>query len=191
MKVTCVLGSPRKTGNTAYLTEVIAQTAQEQGAEVETFLLNKLTFKGCQACMSCKGKSEKCVVKDDLTQVLDSVLDCDALLLASPVYYGDVTAQAKAFIDRTFSFLVPEYVKQANPSRLPPGKKMVFVLAQGQPDESLFADIFPRYEAFFRWYGFTEVIPVRACGVYDKNDAKAKAELTELARDAGKRIMGM
>ena len=78
MKVTCVLGSPRVKGNSAFLTEVIAEIAREKGAEVETFVLNKLNFKGCQACMSCKGKSEKCVVKDDMGQVLDSVLESDA-----------------------------------------------------------------------------------------------------------------
>ena len=111
-------------------------------------------------------------------------------MLASPVYYGDITSQAKAFVDRTFSFLVPNYVKKENPSRLGPGKKMVIVLAQGQADDALFADIFPRYEAFFRWYGFSEVIPVRACGVYDKNDAKDRKDLVEMARVAGRRIMG-
>ncbi|ACL05200.1 flavodoxin family protein [Desulfatibacillum aliphaticivorans] len=190
MKVTCVLGSPRRWGNTAFLTEVIAETAEEKGAEVETFVLNKLNFKGCQACMSCKGKSEKCVVKDDMGPVLDSVLESDVLVLASPVYFGDITSQAKAFVDRSFSFLVPEYAKKETPSRLAPGKKMVIVLAQGQPDDSLFADIFPRYEAFFRWYGFTEVIPVRACGVYDKNDAKDRQDLVEMAKEAGLRIMG-
>ncbi len=189
MKVVSIIGSPRKRGNSAYLSEVFCQAVQDTGAEVETFFLNELAFKGCQACMSCKGKTEKCAVKDDLTQVLDAVLDCDVLVFASPVYFGDVTAQAKAFIDRTFSFLVPEYAKKENPSRLGPGKKMIFILPQGQPDDSLFADILPRYEMFFRWYGFEEVIPVRACGVYEKADAQSREDLISLAQDAAQRIL--
>jgi multimeric flavodoxin WrbA len=91
------------------------------------------------------------------------VHDADLLLLASPVYFGDVTAQLKGFIDRSYSYLKPEYMTSQEPSRLSP-KKLVFVLTQGHPDESLFADIFTRYEGFLKWMGFTETRLIRACG---------------------------
>ena len=72
-----------------------------------------MNFKGCQGCGACKAEKEKCVVQDDLTQVLEAVRETDVLVLASPVYFADVTAQMKAFVDRTYSFLKPDF--ETNP----------------------------------------------------------------------------
>jgi multimeric flavodoxin WrbA len=104
------------------------------------------------------------VLNDDLTEVLSAVAAADLVVLASPVYYGDITSQLKGFIDRTYSYLVPDYLTNPQPSRLSP-KKLVFVLTQGHPDEALFADIFPRYELFLKWMGFSEITLIRTCGI--------------------------
>ena len=85
------------------------------GAKVQAFSLNKLTYRGCQACMACKTGSETCVMKDDLAKVLKAVSQCDILVLASPIYYGDLSSQLKAFVDRTFSFLTADYTANPHP----------------------------------------------------------------------------
>ncbi|MGD9505996.1 MAG: flavodoxin family protein [Syntrophobacteraceae bacterium] len=54
MKIICLLGSPRKNGNSAAIAERFCETAKKSGAEVQTFALNELNFRGCQACMACK-----------------------------------------------------------------------------------------------------------------------------------------
>lgn len=77
--------------------------------------------------------------------VLESVYASDVLLLASPVYCTDVSAQLKGFIDRLFSFLVPGYIAKPKKSRFPEAKKLVFILAQGHRVPEMFADIIPRY----------------------------------------------
>lgn len=101
------------------------------------------------------------------------------MVLASPVYYGDVTGQLKCFIDRTYSYLKPDYITNAEPSRLTP-KKLVMVFTQGHPDEALFADIFPRYNHFLGWMGFTDGSLLRACGVGpDTGDAALDTVLRE------------
>lgn len=164
MKIVALLGSPRPNKNSATIANRFSSTAAECGAETRTFELNKLTYRGCQGCYACKTGHEVCVVQDDLTQVLAAVQEADLVLLASPVYYGEVTAQLKGFIDRTFSYLKPDYLTNAQPSRLSP-KKLVFVLTQGHPDEALFADIYPRYAGFLQWMGFAESRLIRACGV--------------------------
>ena len=121
MKVVCLFGSPKPKGNSAFLANRFCEAAKARGAEVETFSLNKLNYKGCQACMACKTKLDHCALKDDLTPVLEAVGKCDILVLASPVYYGEVTSQTKGFIDRTFSFLSPEFkTNPKNMSRLAP-----------------------------------------------------------------------
>ncbi len=189
MKVVCLLGSPRPKGNSTAIARRFCETAASLGADVETFALNKLKYRGCQACMTCKTKLEKCVLKDDLAEVLDAVRDAEALVMATPVYYGEVSSQLKAFIDRTFSYLKPDYATNPKPCRLPPGKKLVFIQAQGHPDEKLFNDIFPRYDGFFKWYGFEDGNLIRACGVQDKGDVEEREDIMKLAEDTAEKIM--
>jgi multimeric flavodoxin WrbA len=104
------------------------------------------------------------VLEDDLAGVLAAVQEADVVVLATPVYYGDVTGQMKCFIDRSYSYLVPDYLTNPKPSRLAQ-KKLLFILTQGHPDESMFADIFPRYAGFLTWMGFVDCRLIRACGI--------------------------
>lgn len=163
--IVILYGSPREQGNSAALANRVAETVAGLGGAVQSFRLNRLSYKGCQGCYACKGRLETCVLKDDLTPVLDAVGNADALAIATPVYYGDVTAQVKGFIDRTYSYLTPDYITSSTPCRLAPGKKLLFLVTQGQPDEAHYADVFPRYDAFLSWYGFQPGRLVRACGV--------------------------
>jgi multimeric flavodoxin WrbA len=189
MNVVCVLGSPRLTGNSASIAERFCQTARGLGATATTYALNKLTYRGCQACQACKTTADRCVIEDDLTQVLESVRGADVVVLASPVYMGEVTGQMKCFLDRTYSFLVPDFITAPVKSRLAPGKKAVFVLTQGDPDEANFADIFPRYEFALSWAGLGEIALIRACGVSDENDAAARDDIMKLAEDTAQKMM--
>jgi multimeric flavodoxin WrbA len=119
------------------------------------------------------------VVKDDLAPALAAVSECDMLVGATPVYFGEVSAQFKGFIDRCFSYLVPDYATSTKKSRLESGKQMVWLIAQGHPKPDRFADIFPRYEYFFtRYLNFDLCHLVRACGVYDPGDVEAQSEVS-------------
>ncbi len=164
MRIVTLLGSPRSNKNSATIAGRFVETATGLGAETRSFELNRLTYRGCQGCYACKKVSERCVLADDLTDVLAAVEEADVVVLATPVYYGDVTAQLKGFIDRSYSYLKPDYLTNSQPSR-PGSKKLVFVITQGNPDEELFADIFPRYERFLKWMGFAETHLIRACGL--------------------------
>lgn len=185
MKIVALLGSPRSGKNSATIAERFVATAGELGAEVRSVELNRLTYRGCQGCYACKTTLERCILQDDLSDVLDAVTAADLVVLASPVYYGDVSAQLKGFIDRTFSYLKPDYATNPEPSRLSP-KKLLFILAQGHPDETLFTDIFPRYELFLKWLGFNEIRLIRACGIgparVDKVPEAVLRETEETAR---------
>jgi multimeric flavodoxin WrbA len=188
MKIACVLGSPRPKGNSTALAKCFCDTAKALGAKVQTFRLNKLACRGCQACMACKTGRDKCILADDLDKVLEAVRHSDILVLASPVYYGDVSGQLKLFIDRTYSYLAPDYITNPHPSRLARGKKLVFILTQGQPDEKQFDDIFTRYNYFLRWYGF-ETHLIRACGVRNVGDVEAHRSAMTLAAETARKIL--
>jgi len=188
-KIVCLMGSPRPKGNSTTIAKRFCETAEKLGAQVTTFALNKLTYKGCQACMTCKTKLDKCVLKDDLAQVLDSIRDADILVMATPTYYADVSGQMKTFIDRTFSYLVPDYMTNSNPSRLSAGKKLVFIQTQGQPEESMYADVFPRYDFFFKWYGFKDNYVIRGCGLMNAGEAEAREDVMKLAEETARKLM--
>ncbi|GAB6126110.1 flavodoxin family protein [Humidesulfovibrio idahonensis] len=186
-RIVCLLGSPRPKGNSAAMAAAVCSAAAEAGAEVTTFALNALDYRGCQGCLACKKKAEACVLQDGLTPVLAAVAACDALVLATPVYFGEVTSQLKAFIDRTYSFLTPDYaLNKAHRTRLAPGKTLAFVIAQGHPREDLFTDIFPRYAYFFNWLGFTHSRLLRECRILDPGAAEARAGLIERAEALGR-----
>jgi multimeric flavodoxin WrbA len=109
--------------------------------------------------------------------------------MASPIYFGEVTSQLKGFIDRTFSYFVPDYAGNPNPSRLAPGKRLVFIQTQGQPDEKLYADVYPRYEYYFRWSKFEGNHLIRACGVHDKKDVADRKDIVKLAVETAEKIV--
>lgn len=186
MNVVCLLGSPRTKSNSSTIAKQFLETAEKSGAKAKTYTLNDLKYRGCQGCMACKTKHEKCVLKDDLTEVLDAVQEADLLVLASPTYYGDISSQLKGFIDRTFSYLKPDFMTNPSPSRLAPGKKLVFALTQAQPEEA-FRDIFPRYDFFFKWNGFGESYLIRACGVVGYGDLEARQDILDMAEETAQK----
>ena len=125
MKVVAINGSPRKKWNTAQMLESALSGCGDAGAETKLYHLIDLKFKGCTSCFACKrlgGPSYgKCAMRDSLTQVLDAVWDADALIIGSPVYSGDVTAELRAFLERLwFSVLMynKEHMIRA-PKRMP------------------------------------------------------------------------
>lgn len=189
MNIVCLYGSPRVKGNSTAIARKFCETAEQKGAKIQSWILNKLDYRGCQACYGCKGKSDKCVVKDDLTEVLEAVRGTDILVLASPVYYGDVSAQLKAFIDRNFSFLVPDFVNASKPHRLSGDKTLVMILTQGNPEENTFKDIFPKYAMFYKMMGFETSELIRACGVMEPRDLKKRQDIFEKAEALAKKLV--
>jgi multimeric flavodoxin WrbA len=110
LKVLAINGSPRKTWNTATLLQKAAEGAASQGAQTEFIHLYDLTFRGCVSCFACKTKGGAsyghCAVKDDLTPIFEKVLETDALILGSPIYFGSVTGEMQSFLERLqFPFL--------------------------------------------------------------------------------------
>lgn len=181
MKITALFGSPIKMGNTETMAEAFLAECAAGGAEVTRWRLNELEYKGCSACMACKTRLEECALRDGLTPVLRSVHEADVVLIATPVYFFDVTSQLKGFIDRCYSFLTPHWYKMKDMSRLKPGKELVFVVAQGGA-ERVFHDMLQRYSAIFSTLGFNPLHLIRGCGLRGPAAIAAHPELLELAR---------
>lgn len=102
MKIIAFNGSPRKGGNTELLINEVFKPMVEAGIECEIVQIGGLCLRGCSACYHCfKTKDGKCVIKTDkMNEILAKVHEADAIILASPTYYGSVSAEMKAFMDR-------------------------------------------------------------------------------------------
>lgn len=97
MNILYISGSPRKNSNTDYL--LASMRAQTGGEFVK---LTDYTIAPCQACWACL-KTDACVLEDDMEAILvPKLLAADALVVGSPVFFNNVTAQVKTFIDRTW-----------------------------------------------------------------------------------------
>ncbi len=102
MKAIGIVGSPRKNGNTEIITAHALKAIAEEGLDTELIRLAGLDIRPCNACMACReGNKGECTIKDDLPPVYAKMKEADAIILASPVYFGSATALLKALMERT------------------------------------------------------------------------------------------
>ena len=157
MKVIAINGSPRKNWNTDTLLKKVLEGAASAGAETEMGYLYDLKFCGCKSCMACKLKKEprpnRCVLRDELTPVLDKVHEADAVVLGSPIYFSEVTGEMRSFFER-FLFQYLNYDDYSKP--LSPEKKTAWIftmnIAESQFEDFGYTPLFQRYENWMKLY---------------------------------------
>lgn len=103
-KVLLINGSPHKDGNTFIALNEISKTLNEQGIDTEIAWIGVKPVRGCIACGTCKSKGNgKCAFDDDIcNSMIDKMNDADALVVGSPVYYGQPAGQVLALVQRAF-----------------------------------------------------------------------------------------
>ncbi len=102
MKVIAINGSPRMEGNTAFLIQKVFDELNRNGISTEMIHLGAGSIHGCIGCRKCyENKNMKCVIEtDNLNEIFQKCAEADAILIGSPVYFADITANTKAFIER-------------------------------------------------------------------------------------------
>jgi len=178
-KVAILFGSPRKNSNTHLLVEEARRGLAESGAESTIFFLNDMKIRGCQACYYCKRNNVMdCAVKDDMQPIYQAIIESDGIIVASPIYFGEVTAQTKACIDRMFPFIGMEVN-----SLLPKGKKAAFIFTQNQPNPVFFEGYMEGFRTALGFVGFERGETLLACDL-DKNYKPMVTENRELMEKA-------
>ncbi len=102
LKVIAINGSARKDGNTAILINCALQELEREGIKTELIQLAGQRVRGCTACLKCfEQRNKRCVIDDDcVNDCIQKMMAADGIILGSPVYFSDVTAEMKALIDR-------------------------------------------------------------------------------------------
>lgn len=175
-KVLILSGSPRKGGNSDLLCDEFARGAQEVGHTVEKIRVAEKNVGYCRACYACKN-SGKCVIQDDMADILQKMIDADVLVLASPVYFYAIDAQLKAVIDRT----VARWLEVKN-------KEFYYIVTAADEEKSAAETTL----ACFRGYadcveGAREMGVIYGMGAYEKGEIKAHPAMAQ-AYEMGKSV---
>lgn len=100
MKVVAYNGSPRRGGNTEQMIEAVLEVLRGRGIECERIDIARKPLRGCTACGGCIKNKEHCVLPDEFNGWFDKAREADAVIIGSPTYFANVTAETKAFLDR-------------------------------------------------------------------------------------------
>jgi len=182
--VLIALGSPRREGTSALLAAKVAEGAAEKGAWVETVFLEGLRIHGCRACEACHAPGARgCVLEDDMQPLYAKLREAEAIVLASPIYWFNVSAQLKAFIDRWYAF----ETREGNVLR---GKRFAIVLAYGDVDpvRAGATNALRSFEDAFR-YLQAEIVGTVYGTALEAGDAARNERLLEQAYQLGKRLL--
>ncbi len=175
-KVLILSGSPRKGGNSDLLCDEFAKGAAESGNEVEKIRVAEKNIGFCRGCYACKDNG-KCVIKDDMADVLQKMIDADVIVLASPVYFYSIDAQLKAVIDRT----VARWLEVRD-------KEFYYIVTAADEEKSSAETTL----ACFRGYadcveGVKEMGIIYGMGAYERGEIKTHPAMNE-AYEMGKRV---
>lgn len=185
MKVIGFSASPRKEGNTAWMINKILEGAKEQGAETQSWHSSDLDIKPCQGCLGCI-QGNRCVIHDDMQKLYDALAQADALVLGSPVYMGQMSAQAKIFTDRLFAQITPRFSPQFKEENA--GKKLVLAFTQGNPDSSMFQTYYDYTKNMFQLLEFDVKDIIVVAGMRNE-PAHEKKNLHTVMKNIGSRLV--
>jgi len=188
-KILAVAGSPRRNGNSESLLDAAIEGARDAGAEVEKLVLNEMNIAPCQNCGYCS-KHRTCRIADDMTQVCAGLEEANAIIIASPIYFGSLTAQTKMMIDRCQPYWARKYL--FHESRGPLGQECLFLSCCGfktQRAESFFANADTIVDVWCTIMDIRCRAKLHFRGLDERGDAQKQPDALEKATAAGRELV--
>lgn len=185
-KVVMFNASPRKNGYNSKLLEQVAKGAQSKGAEIVQFDLNDAGIRGCQSCYYCR-TNDGCAVNDYLQPMYKAIHEADAIVFASPIYYYQITGQAKTWLDRTFP-LVDHDGHTITPRH--PGKRVITIFTQANSNPEISAENIQYITNVFNAYGWTLEDSIHVCGTTLTPDLSGLEDVLLRAFKDGENLVG-
>jgi multimeric flavodoxin WrbA len=184
MRITTLLGSAKRKGNTATVLGWVEEELKSLGHDVERIYLNNKSINGCLGCAKCKENPAEiaCVQKDDTIDILEKMISSKVVLLASPIYFWGFSAQIKALIDRCYS-LVTNYHKPGHTSLIE-GKRIGLLVTGGLSYEENAEGLFAAFDRLVDFWlaRKTGELYVGECSAPAELSEEVKAKAFELAR---------
>lgn len=176
MKIFVITGSPRKNGNSNTLADNFIKGAEEAGHKVVRF---DSAFKNVHPCIACNkcGMNGECVFKDDFEFVRNNIIDADAVVFATPMYYFGISAQIKAVIDRFYAINGQIHVP----------KKSVLILTYADTSSKEAQPIISHYETLLNYLGWSDAGKIMVSGVWTEGSVN-NTQYPKQAYELGKNI---
>ena len=187
MKILGINGSPRKGGNTDILLDKALEGANSRGVQVEKVVLNSLKFSACQECENLSD-DRICIIEDDMQPVYKKIEQADAIILASPIFFGSLSAQTKMMIDR---FQCVWRLKQVLKKDVY-GKRRVgaFISVEGSNRTDFFDNAKSIVKHFFAMINAVYKDELFCSGINNKGDILKYPDFLQRAFELGKKIGG-
>ncbi|MFH7319029.1 flavodoxin family protein [Desulfurivibrio sp. D14AmB] len=189
IKVLAFNGSPRAGGNTATMLAALAEGVVAAGGEIEIIRLCDLTIQPCVACGGCD-ESGECVLVDDMTQLYEKIIAADRVVLASPIYFYGITAQAKAMVDRTQA-LWNRWRVPGGPGRraADPSRRGLLLAVAATSGAKVFDGAILTAKYAFDAMGFAHGGELLVRGLEQRLDAAARPEALREAGERGRKLL--
>jgi multimeric flavodoxin WrbA len=167
LKIIAFNGSPRPGGNTEILMNEALKPLRAMGHDIRVYTLNTMTIKPCQDCGGC-ATTGVCIQKDEMTGIFDAIRQADRIILASPIFFYGISAQAKAMVDRCQAFWCEKYLLKKTIPAGTHGRKGLLLLVSGMKKEDDIHCAEATAKGFFR----TVSVPEHAILAYGGVDAR-------------------
>lgn len=184
MKITTLLGSAKKKGNTATVLGWFEQELRSMGHDVERVYLHDKSIRGCMGCAKCRENPDEiaCVQKDDAIDIMEQMISSDGVVFASPIYFWGFSAQIKALIDRGYA-LVTNY-NQPGHTSLMQSKRIGLLVTGADAYEQNAEGMFTAFDRIVDYLLARKsgALYVGPCSVPAELSATVKGKALELAR---------
>lgn len=178
-------GSPREGGNSRLLLQGALDGVRETGITAEEVVLADLNILPCIECGGCDETGE-CILEDDMDYLYQKIEEASGLVLASPIFFGHLPAQAKAAIDRFQAWWVARYIlKKPHFEKRRPGA-LIVVGGMNRPD--YFECIKKTVKAFFATSGFELSFELYGSQIDEKGAVLKRKEILEHAFEIGRQL---
>ena len=152
MKALVLSSSPRRDGNSALLAEAVSQGLKEAGHEIQFVFADDFLIGFLRDCRKCRMPNGECSIEDGFRSVfLDHYLSADGFIAASPIYWYGISAQLKAFFDRTFCYYAASYPQSDKVIEGMKGKRIGLVLSSEETFPMVSGGIISQIQEFSRY----------------------------------------
>ena len=185
MRFLGIMGSPRISGNTDLLLDEALKGAIDRGAEVEKLIVDKLNISPCREYLGCL-RDGNCVIRDDMDDIYHKLLEADAVIVASPMFFYGLSSQIKALIDRCQALWARKYIlKQPPPSF---ARKGAFIAVGATRGEKLFDGAILTVKYFFKSVGVEYVDELLVPGIDKRGEIREHQTALSDAFELGKKL---
>ncbi len=187
LELLAISSSPRRRGNSELLLEAFNRGLQKEGWNVTTIRLCDLKFSPCRACEQC-ATTGNCVVPDDLQKIYPLVVSAGAIVLATPVYFGTLSAQLKMFIDRFQCWWHAKYTLNEPRVKLEENRPGFLICAGALKNKAYFENALAVTKVFFHCINYHYAGSLFYPGLDKKGAVQEHPEMLQNAYEEGRRF---